>query len=687
MKRLLRILVSLAVSGGILWLLFREAEKPARSVAQALWTMGLGVWVAYAVAQVVQGWLRAVRYRLLLQGAGVRPLPGRGRMFGVTLARNMFVDMLPARTGELMYWALLNRGEGVENEDCVSSMTLSVWFDFLALLAVLGFALGVPMLEAQGRVLLVWGMIVVAAVVAVGWVALFYGPGWAARIVEALPARAKRWKPLAWVEGFMEKLARSFEAVRGSGVLLRAVALSVVIRAVKYAGLGVAFYGVARVLRPALAELPLWQVLVGLISGEGGAALPVPTVLSMGTYEAAGSGALGLTGVSVEDAGLVLLGTHVASQLIDYAMGGLGLLGLLWGRRSAPPTDTAVPAPEAGRTNPVFLAWIFMIILAIASGATWTWRQQQKTGSKEAPGAGAVITMGRGELAKLDDVWGDRAGFIVWSSTMYGQHELVRFEWPSGRLVRLTEDPHVDRSPKISPDGKRVVFARSREEWVSFRNRNDWDIWVMNLRSRKARLVAERGAQPEWTPDGQGVVFHRGGRELIQVDLKSGKETVLLGPQEGVYWETPSLDPQGDRVAVTIRGKRRATALVTLPEGKVKRVAGGCQFAFVPGGDWLVVVLESGGEMKNRICRVDREGKKVETLLDMPLPWSHEYFPRVSNDGSLLVFGAAREGHEHDTADYEIFLWRIGDAPGDAARVSFHTGNDQWPDVWVYPPR
>ena len=71
----------------------------------------------------------------------------------------------------------------------------------------------------------------------------------------------------------------------------------------------------------------------------------------------------------------------------------------------------------------------------------------------------------------------------------------------------------------------------------------------------------------------------------------------------------------------------------------------------------------------------------------MPGYWTHEFFPRVSNDGALLAFGAAREGHELDSADYEIFMWRIGDAPDRVARVSFHTGNDQWPDVFVYPDR
>ena len=267
---------------------------------------------------------------------------------------------------------------------------------------------------------------------------------------------------------------------------------------------------------------------------------------------------------------------------------------------------------------------------------------------------------------------------------MYGQHDLVRMDWPSGRLTRLTKHPHVDRSPKISPDGTKVAFARSRAEWVSFRNNDDWDVWVLDLESGRERRLAERGAEPGWTGDGQGVVFQRGGRELIQADAETGAETVLLGKREGRIWTGPSLDPRGGRVAVTVRGGKRSTSLFALPDGTETRVAGGCQLAFVPDGQWLVLV-EDGGRMKNRICRVDRNGQHLETLLDMPGEWSHEYFPRVSNDGALLVFGASQGGHEHDVADYEIFLWRLGDLPERAARVSFHAGNDQWPDVWVQP--
>ena len=476
----------------------------------------------------------------------------------------------------------------------------------------------------------------------------------------------------------MNQLSESFGQVRGAGVLGKTAALSVGIRAVKYLGLAAAFYGVARTLRPALADLPVWQTLVGLIGGEGGAALPMPTFLSLGSYEAAGAGAMRLAGVPGADAAIVLLGTHVASQLVDYSLGGLGLLGLLWGRRGTP-AESRAGRGKAGTWAGIGLAVVLAFLVAALG-----WRAQLKAGAKEAPGAGEIGRMGAADHAALAATWKNQRGFMVWSSTMYGQHDLVRMDWPSGRLLRLTTHPNVDRSPKISPDGTRVVFARSRMEWVSFRNNDDWDVWLLDLESGRERRLSERGAEPGWTGDGRAVVFQRGGRELVQADAATGAEMVLLGNREGRIWTGPSLDPRGGRVAVTVRGGQRSTSIFAVPDGAEAQVAGGCQLAFVPDGQWLVLV-EDGGRMKNRICRVDRNGQNLATLLDMPGEWSHEYFPRVSNDGALLAFGAAREGHEHDVADYEIFLWRIGDPPAGAARVSFHAGNDQWPDVWVHP--
>jgi hypothetical protein len=79
--------------------------------------------------------------------------------------------------------------------------------------------------------------------------------------------------------------------------------------------------------------------------------------------------------------------------------------------------------------------------------------------------------------------------------------------------------------------------------------------------------------------------------------------------------------------------------------------------------------------------RPDGSGRRV--LIDLPGARSHEYFPKLSGDGRWLVWGASDGGHEHDRADYEIYVWEVGTAPEAAVRLTHHPGNDQWPDLYV----
>ena len=70
-------------------------------------------------------------------------------------------------------------------------------------------------------------------------------------------------------------------------------------------------------------------------------------------------------------------------------------------------------------------------------------------------------------------------------------------------------------------------------------------------------------------------------------------------------------------------------------------------------------------------------------FMDLPGRRSHEYFPELSSDGKWLVWGITQRGHDHDTADYEIYLWEVGAPPEKAARLTFNSGNDRWPDIFI----
>jgi hypothetical protein len=33
--------------------------------------------------------------------------------------------------------------------------------------------------------------------------------------------------------------------------------------------------------------------------------------------------------------------------------------------------------------------------------------------------------------------------------------------------------------------------------------------------------------------------------------------------------------------------------------------------------------------------------------------------------------------------DYELYIWKIGEPVESATRITYHTGNDRWPDIWL----
>ena len=143
----------------------------------------------------------------------------------------------------------------------------------------------------------------------------------------------------------------------------------------------------------------------------------------------------------------------------------------------------------------------------------------------------------------------------------------------------------------------------------------------------------------------------------------------------------PSLSADRKRLAVTLRGSQRMTAILDAT-GTLRDTGDGCQVIWAPK-DRFVYWIGDGGRMQNQVYRRQGSGGAVLPWLDLPAPYSHEYFPKLNRDGQYLVLGASAGGHEHDVADYEIFLWRVGEPADRALRLTFHSGNDNWPDIFI----
>lgn len=288
----------------------------------------------------------------------------------------------------------------------------------------------------------------------------------------------------------------------------------------------------------------------------------------------------------------------------------------------------------------------------------------------------AVRTLG----ARLD-------GLLAWSSNRSGNHELYLLDLRGQSIRRLTNTPNVEFFARFSPDGRQIVFMRSQKEWVSFREHDPWDLFLMNIDGTEERRIVRGGYHPTWTADGKAVVFQRG-LQALRHDLATGQETVLVDGPAAIPGITelgdPELSPDGRRVALYARGPLQGNAVFDLgsrtlvPLGQVQA----CQPTWAPDGQSLVWI-EIEGHGGTRVMTGKPDGRERRVLIDLPGAHSHEYFPKLSSDGRWLVWGAAAEGHEHDRADYEIFVWEVGTPPGSAVRLTRHPGNDQWPDLYV----
>lgn len=274
-------------------------------------------------------------------------------------------------------------------------------------------------------------------------------------------------------------------------------------------------------------------------------------------------------------------------------------------------------------------------------------------------------------------------GRIVWSSNRSGNHELYLIDVAERSVRRLTDHPNVDFSSRFSPDGEWIVWARSQREWVSFRETEAWDLWLMRVDGSEARRVVRNGYHPTWGPDGGSIVFQRG-VQILELELASGDERVLMDGQEafpGSRVGDAALHPSGELLTFSVL--QHGAVAGPLADERWARLTSAqvCQTRWVPGSRQLLWVDPSGNG-GTRIMQSSLDGERQEVLMDLPGPRSHEYFPNLSPDAEWLVWGASAEGHEHDRADYEIYAWRVGSPWEDALRLTFYSGNDQWPDVW-----
>ena len=692
LKYICKIIISISISFLILGFMFQLFTKgmDAASRPQLLIVLknSLLIFIGIRICfYFLQTFFRAVRYRLLIKAAGSKSIPDLFHISLVTIVRNMTVDMLPARLGELSYIAMLNRGYGVPSNICFSSLSISFVFDILALLFII-----IPIIIYQLITTTVHGWLInaVIAIVFISillFVFLFFGFKNFTQILIKRKGVIFENKFAKKIILFLSDFSLAIEKTRQSGCLLKTLILSIGVRIAKYAGIYFLFLAVVKPSFPQFASAGIVSVISALLGAEGASALPIPAFMSFGTYEAGGTLVFKLLGFKNIESLITMISIHIWSQLSDYLFGGIALIFFLF-LNKIKLTETKT------KLNLKLVAVVLTLLCVGFLFMAIQYRAKTKMGAMSPPEKGVKVSPSINEnqaQIKLKDK--NLSGFIVWSSNRFGNHDILMMKLPSFEIIQVTKHPYVDYFPRISPDGSKVVFARSQHPWVSQRNEVAWDIYLINLTTGNEQLLTKNGNCPSWSENNRYIYFQRNRTKVIKYDLKTKKQKILFKSgtkgliNKNTQLSIPSYSTKRNSLVFTT-----AQTYIDLHTGgwgtailkemnKLYPVYNGCEIAWTPDSSYLYQV--SHGRQGTAFYKINPETLKLAKWLDLPGDYSHEYFPKVSNNMKYLIFGSSTGAHEHDIADYEIFLWEIGQPAKEAIRLTFHTGNDCWPDIYL----
>jgi hypothetical protein len=313
-----------------------------------------------------------------------------------------------------------------------------------------------------------------------------------------------------------------------------------------------------------------------------------------------------------------------------------------------------------------------------------------------APPKGSEDAVDAAELANMQKVGAKAGGIIVWSSSRVGNHDLFTMKTDGSDVKQITRGDNVDWFPRFSQDGTKILFCRSKKGWVSERDANNsdkWDVYTINPDGSDPVKVVDSGSWASWIGPNE-IVFVRG-TGILKKSLPDGAEEPIMNSEgvsalDGALLQQPEMSHDGAFIAITLRGSKRETGIWDIAKKTWNPTGLGCQINWMPDKStvyWINPTGNGGSQVFKMPIVSGKAAKEFSddelNFIDLPGRRSHEYFPQLSANGKWLVWGATQRGHDHDTADYEIYLWEVGTPADTAVRLTHHSANDRWPDIYI----
>lgn len=269
---------------------------------------------------------------------------------------------------------------------------------------------------------------------------------------------------------------------------------------------------------------------------------------------------------------------------------------------------------------------------------------------------------------------------LVFASDRSGVFQIYSMKSDGTSVKRITRTRNEERHPRVSPDGRRIVFQSVGSSGSH--------IAVMSLDGTGIRRLTFGGldGEPDWSSDGERVVFssERGGTRSLHVVNVDGSGLKRLGP-DGVAARSPAWSPDGRRIAFSgVIDDREEVFVMNSDATRLRRLTRRSAEDSRPGWfpDGRRLVINSTRLSRNDDLEVlDLDGKTVRQLTDrkrLAAAYTDRniacWGARVGPGGRRIVFTSIRDGNA------EIYLM---DASGGAiTRLTDDDAQDDMAD-WI----
>lgn len=216
----------------------------------------------------------------------------------------------------------------------------------------------------------------------------------------------------------------------------------------------------------------------------------------------------------------------------------------------------------------------------------------------------------------MSPAWSGPGDALAYVSFFGGQGPALYFaDIASGRKSPLVTDGTLNASPSVSPDGRRIAFARAIGANI--------EIFLCNRDGSAVRRLSNSGGidtNPAWSPSGQEIAFtssRAGSPQIYVMDVEGSN--VRRVTFQGEYNDGADWSPDGTRLAYATRAERNrfdiaVLDLVTLQSARATSGGGSNESpSFSPDGRKLAYASNRGG--KTQVYVLDAQtGGALEAL-------------------------------------------------------------------------